>query len=85
MIVKCSHFGTLSLFFGFLLPFRHDFILTLFNLSFPLPNRVIIPKNPILNHKIKKPFEKRISPLSEGLVNWNCSGFSNTNVLNSVQ
>lgn len=59
VIVKCSHFGTLFLIFGFLFPFRHDFILTFFNLSFPLPNRVIIPKNPILNHKIKKPFEKR--------------------------
>lgn len=51
MIVKCSHFGTLFLVFGFLLPFRHDFILTFFNLSFTLPNRVIIPKNPILYRK----------------------------------
>lgn len=59
MIIKCSHFGTLFLVFGFLLLFRHDFILTFFNLSFSLPNKVIISKNPILNHKIKKPFEKR--------------------------
>lgn len=58
MIVKCSLFGTLFLNSSLVFPFRHDFILTFFNLSFFLPNRVIIPKNPILNHKIKKLFEK---------------------------